>query len=113
MSEKASVTETATTYTQARNQLATLCDAVTDNRDAIIIRRRGKEDVALIAASELRSLLETAHLAGSPANARRLDRALRDAKSGRRMTCMSASQLRAWAAARGEKRARRKAYHYR
>src|SRR3970282_1857585 len=107
MSEDESVTETATTYTQARARLATLCDAVTGNRDAIIIRRRGKEDVALIAASELRSLLETAHLAASPANARRLDRALRDAKAGRHMTRMSAPQLRAWAevVAKGEKRA--------
>lgn len=103
--------ETATTYTQARNRLAALCDAVTGNRDAIIIRRRGKEDVALIAASDLRSLLETAHLAASPANAQRLGRALRDAKAGRRMIRMSATQLRAWteAATRGEKRARRKA----
>ncbi len=111
MSEQASVTETATTYTQARNQLATLCGAVTGNRDAIIIRCRGKEDVALIAASELRSLLETAHLAASPANARRLDGALRDAKAGRRMTRMSAPRLRAWAATatKGEKSARRKA----
>ncbi len=105
------MTETATTYTQARNQLASLCDAVTGNREAIIIRRRGKEDVALIAASELRSLLETTHLAASPANARRLERALRDAEAGRRMIRMSPPQLRAWAevAAKGEKRARRKA----
>ncbi|MBI4205386.1 MAG: type II toxin-antitoxin system Phd/YefM family antitoxin [Betaproteobacteria bacterium] len=105
------MTETATTYTRARDQLAALCDAVTGNREAIIIRRRGKEDVALIAASELRSLQETAHLAASPANARRLQRALRDAKAGRRMTRMSPPQLRAWAeaAAKGRKRARRKA----
>ncbi len=111
MYEEAFVTETTTTYTQAREKLAVLCDAVTGNREAIIIRRRGKEDVALIAASEFRSLLETAHLAASPANARRLDRALRDAKAGRRMIRMSPPQLRAWAkaAARGEKRARRKA----
>ena len=106
------MTESATTYTRARSQLAALCDAVTSNRDPIIIRRRGKEDVALIAAAELRSLLETAHLAASPANARRLDRALGDAKAGRRMTRMSAQHLRAVvadAAGKGEKRARRKA----
>jgi antitoxin YefM len=85
---------------------------VTGNRDAIIIRRRGKEDVALIAASELRSLMETAHLTASPANARRLNRALRDAKAGRRMTKMSPQRLRALitgTARKGEKRARRKA----
>ena len=106
------MSETATTYTRARSELAALCDAVTGNRDAIIIRRRGKEDVALIAASELRSLLETAHLAASPANARRLDRALRDAKAGRHMTRMSPRRLRALmvgTAGKGAKRARRKA----
>jgi len=101
----------ATTYTQAREKLAALCDAVTGNRETVIIRRRGKEDVALIAASELRSLVETAHLAASPANARRLGRALRDAKAVRRMTRMSARQLRAWSesATQGGKRARRAA----
>ena len=109
--EAVTETATATTYTQARERLAALCDAVTGNREAIIIRRRGKEDVALIAASELRSLLETAHLAASPANARRLESALRDAKAGRRMARMSPLHLRAWAdaAAKGKKRARRKA----
>jgi antitoxin YefM len=101
----------ATTYTQARENLAALCDAVTGNRETVLIRRRGKEDVAMIAASELRSLVETAHLAASPANARRLERALRDARAGRRMTRMSPQQLRAWAesAPEGRKRAGRKA----
>lgn len=65
-----------TTYTQARASLAALCDAVTDDREIVIIRRRGAEDVALLAASELRSLQETAHLLRSPKNAERLLRAL-------------------------------------
>ncbi|MBI3375154.1 MAG: type II toxin-antitoxin system Phd/YefM family antitoxin [Betaproteobacteria bacterium] len=88
----------ATTYTRARAALAALCDEVIESRDAVIIRRRGKEDVALIAATELRSLLETAHLTASPANARRLTRALRDAKAGRNMTRLSAGALRTWSA---------------
>lgn len=61
-----------TTYTQARSQLATLLDAVTTNREVVIIQRRGADDVALIAADELASLLETAHLLHVPANAERL-----------------------------------------
>jgi antitoxin YefM len=65
-----------TTYTQARASLAALCDAATQNRETVIIRRRGTEDVALIAADELRSLQETAHLLRSPRNAERLLRAL-------------------------------------
>lgn len=64
------------TYTQARANLATLCDTVTQNREIVIIHRRGAEDVALIAASELEGLLETAHLLRSSANAKRLLAAL-------------------------------------
>jgi len=61
--------------------------------------------------SEARSLIETAHLTASPANAQRLERALRDARAGRRMTQMSPQQLRALAesAPKGCKRAGRKA----
>jgi antitoxin YefM len=69
-----------TTYTQARAQLATLLDEVTNNREVVIIQRRGAEDVALIAADELTSLLETAHLLRSPANAERLLTALARAR---------------------------------
>ena len=65
-----------TTYTQARENLATLCDQVTANRDVAIITRRGAEDVALIAASELNGMLETLHLLRSPRNAERLLTAL-------------------------------------
>lgn len=61
-----------TTYTDARMRFAGLCDAATTNRETIIIQRRGAEDVALIAADELESLQETAHLLRSPKNARRL-----------------------------------------
>jgi antitoxin YefM len=61
-----------TTYTDARTRFAGLCDAATKNREIVIIHRRGTEDVALIAADELESLQETAHLLRSPKNARRL-----------------------------------------
>ena len=60
------------TYTQARANFADLLDSVTDDREVVIIQRRGAADVALIAADELQSLLETAHLLRSPANAERL-----------------------------------------
>lgn len=65
-----------TTYSQARANLATLLDEVTNNRSSVIIARRGKEDVALISASELAALQETAHLLRSPRNAERLLSAL-------------------------------------
>ena len=61
-----------TTYSKARASLASLCNRAEADRDVILIQRRGREDVALIAASELSSLMETAHLLRSPANAERL-----------------------------------------
>ena len=72
-----------TTYTHARAHLASLCDDVAATRDAVIIHRRGARDVALVSADELESLVETAHLLRSPANAKRLITALRRARSKR------------------------------
>ena len=67
---------TQTTYTQARDGLAKLLDKVTRDHEVVIIQRRGEEEVAMIAASELESLMETAHLLRSPTNAERLLTAL-------------------------------------
>jgi antitoxin YefM len=71
---------TETTYTLARANLADLMDRVVSNRETVIIHRRGSEDVALIAAAELSSLMETAHLLRSPRNAERLMTALERAR---------------------------------
>lgn len=70
-----------TTYSNARANLANLCNQVAENREIVLINRRNAEDVALIAASELSSLLETAHLLRSPKNAQRLLTALNRALS--------------------------------
>jgi antitoxin YefM len=71
-----------TTYTQARGRLARLLDQVTQDRETVIIRRRNAAPVALIAADELASLSETAHLLRSPRNAERLLAALARARAG-------------------------------
>lgn len=65
-----------TTYTQARAGLAKLLDRVTQDREIVVIQRRKGEDVALISADELSSLIETAYLLRSPRNAERLLSAL-------------------------------------
>jgi antitoxin YefM len=70
------------TYTQARAELAELMSRATEDRETVIIERRGHQSVALIAADELSSLQETAHLLRSPANARRLLSALGRALDG-------------------------------
>lgn len=65
-----------TTYTQARANFAKLLDEVTQNRETVIIKKRGSEKVAMIAESELSSLFETAYLLRSSKNAERLLTAL-------------------------------------
>jgi len=68
---------TQTSYSNARANLAALLDQVAADHEIVIISRRGAEDVAMVAASELSGLIETAHLLRSPANAWRLLRALK------------------------------------
>lgn len=65
-----------TTYTQALTNLSFLLDAVTRDKVMVIIRRCGEEDVALVSAGEMESLLETVYLLRSPKNAKRLLAAL-------------------------------------
>ena len=88
-----------TSYTHLRENLAGILDDVIAQQDIVIVRRkgarderahgsgrgssRGSRDVALIPATELAGLIETAHLLRSPRNARRLLAALRRAGTGR------------------------------
>jgi antitoxin YefM len=57
-------------------------DQVTDDREVVIVRRRGARDVALVPADELAGLIETAHLLRSPKNAERLFEAMRELDQG-------------------------------
>ena len=71
-----------TTYSQARAGLASLMNRVTEDREVVVVRRRNHPPVAMIAADELVSLVETAHLLRSPANAERLLAALSRSRRG-------------------------------
>ena len=71
-----------TSYTGARKNLAALMDQVTDTHEPVVIRRRGKEPVALIAAEDLGAWMETSYLLRSPKNAERLRAAMARADSG-------------------------------
>ncbi len=70
---------TEASYTSLRENLA----SVIDDQEPVIVRRRGSRDVALIPASELAGLIETAHLLRSLASAKRLRSALRGAERGK------------------------------
>jgi antitoxin YefM len=79
---------TETSYTELRENLASYLDRVVDDREIVVVRRRGARDVAIIAAEELAGMAETVHLLRSPANAKRVLESLRELDRGRgkRMT---------------------------
>jgi len=72
---------TETTYTSLRQSLASVLDRVVNDREVVIVRRKGDKKVAMVPADELAGLMETAHLLRSPKNAKRLLSALRRATS--------------------------------
>lgn len=71
-----------TTYTALRQNLASYLDQAIDDREVIIVRRRGARDVAILPADELAGYMETAYLLRSPKNAQRLSDALHEANQG-------------------------------
>lgn len=84
---------TETSYTELRENLASYLDRVVDDREIVVVKRRGARDVAIIAADDLAGLEETAYLLRSPANARRLLESLRELDRGRGKT-MTVDELR-------------------
>jgi antitoxin YefM len=68
-----------TTYSNLRQNLAAVLAQSDSDNEVFVVRRRKGRDIALIPADELAAILETAHLLSSPANARRLLKALRRA----------------------------------
>jgi len=72
----------AVTYTEARENLATIWDKTVASREPVVISRRGAESVVILPLEEWEGVSETAHLLRSPANARRLLAALLRAENG-------------------------------
>ncbi len=70
-----------TNYTNLRQNLASILDEAIEDRGVIIVSRSGKEDVAILATSELSSMIETLHLLKSPANAKKLFAAMERAEA--------------------------------
>ncbi len=81
------------TLTQAHQQLTQLCTQVGSQPDIVVITPAQGPEVVLMAKAELNSLLETAHLLSTPANASRLLTALQRAKT-RTLTPQSLQSLR-------------------
>jgi len=69
-------------YSEARGNLASLMDQVTDDCEVVVITRRGHKKVAMIDADELSSMMETDYLFRSPKNAQRLMSAINQVEAG-------------------------------
>jgi antitoxin YefM len=72
-----------TTYTNLREELASHLDRVSNDREIVVVKRKGDRRVAMIPADELSGLIETAHLLRSPKNAVRLMTALQRAQQSK------------------------------
>jgi len=70
-------------YTDARNQLASLMEAANADREPVAITRNGAASVVLVDADEYAAMAETFHLLSSPRNADRLRKGLAEFKSGK------------------------------
>lgn len=69
-------------YTESRARYAEVLDAVTNDREEVVITRAGHEPVVIVSLADFESLRETAYLMRSPANARRLLDAMERLESG-------------------------------
>jgi antitoxin YefM len=70
-------------YSAARQRLAKLMDSVVEDRRPVVLTRRKAPAVVMIALEEYEAMAETLHLLRSPKNARRLQKATRDADARR------------------------------
>ena len=59
-----------------------MLNAVTDDREEVVITRAGHEPVVIVSLEDYESLKETAYLLRSPANARRLLASIDELESG-------------------------------
>jgi len=69
-------------YTESRARYAEVLDAVTNDREEVVITRAGHEPVVIVSLAEFESLREMAYLMRSPANARRLMDAMERLEAG-------------------------------
>lgn len=59
-------------YSESRARYAETLNAVTDDREEVVITRAGHEPVVMVSLDDYESLKETAYLLKNPHNARRL-----------------------------------------
>lgn len=85
-----------TTYSEARQNLAKLLDRVVKDNEPVIVARKKRGSVVLVALNEWNSIQETLHLFSTRANARALLDAMDRADRGEYAKTMTMKELRAF-----------------
>lgn len=70
-------------FSEARNNFKAILDRIANDRDCTLIVRRDAEDAVLMSKSHYDSLMETFYLLQSPANAKHLEEAIAEYKTGK------------------------------
>ncbi len=73
-------------FSEARNNLKSVLDRVSDDADYTIITRRDAEDAVVMSWETFNSYLETFHLLRSPANAAHLAESIAQYQAGKTQT---------------------------
>lgn len=86
-----------TSYSELRRRLAHYLDEIVDDREEVVVRRRGGRDVVLLDAAEYAAMKETLRVLTPIENARRLVEAFEQSDRGEGVVA-SVDDLRAWVA---------------
>lgn len=69
-------------FSEARNNLKSVLDQVSDDADYTVISRRDSEDAIVMSLDTFNSLMETFHLLKNPINAEHLAKSIKQYKKG-------------------------------
>ena len=70
-------------FSDARNNLKSIIDQVSDDADYTLITRRDASDAVVMSLDTFNSWMETVHLLKTPANASHLAKSIRQLRSGK------------------------------
>jgi len=69
-------------YTTLRQNLSSVMDRVSDNRETIHVTRKGHESMVVLSEADFNAMQETLYLLSNPNNAKRLFESLEQAEKG-------------------------------
>lgn len=70
-------------FSEARNKLKQIIDAVVEDADYTVISRRDAPDAVVMSLDTFNSMMETVHLLKTPANAAHLTRSIEQLRKGK------------------------------